>query len=113
MKSKLILPAVFLAAGLLTSGCATAIKATEYAPSEVGEVVRAEPATVLSQRYVKVKSWRNNRRGSARTNGINYIIKIDRTGETLSVTQSSDVSIATGAAAWVEFGDRIRLAPRT
>lgn len=103
----------FVSASLFLSGCTSTIKATEYRSSEVGEVLRAEAATVLSQRYVKIKGWQSGESRSARRNGINYIIKIDRTGETLSITQSSDVVIPTGAAAWVEFGDRIRLAPRT
>ena len=113
MKLKFIVAAALLVSAPVLSGCASGIKASEYAPRELGEVVRAEPATVISQRYVKIKNWRGSDRRSARRTGINYSIKIDRTGETLSVTQSDDVSIATGAAAWVEFGDRIRLAPRS
>jgi hypothetical protein len=113
MKPRTFVPVALVTAALLLSGCASAFKATEYPAGEVGEVMRAEPATVLSQRYVKIKNWRNNDRRSARRNGINYIIKIDRTGETLSVTQSADVIIPNGSAAWVEFGDRIRLVPRS
>ena len=112
MKSKIVIVAALMAAASLMSGCASTIKASEYAPYEFGAITRAEPATVLSQRYVRIKNWRGGDRRSARRTGINYIIKIDRTGETLSVTQTDDVSIATGGAAWVEFGDRIRLAPR-
>jgi hypothetical protein len=108
---KLALFATISGASLL-SGCASTIKATEYRRHEVGEVIRAEPAIVLSQRYVQIKGLRIGDSRSARRNGVNYIIKIDRTGETLSVTQSSDVVIPSGSPAWVEFGDRIRLAPR-
>jgi hypothetical protein len=112
MKLTLVFAAALCAAVPFLSGCASTLKASEYSRSELGEITRAESATVLSQRYVKLKNWRGGDRRSARRNGINYIIKIDRTGETLSVTQTDDVSIATGASAWVEFGDRIRLAPR-
>ena len=102
----------FISAASFLSACTSAIKATEYRANEVGEVIRAEPATVLSQRYVRIKGWSTGGARSSRRNGINYIIKIDRTGETLSVTQSSDVVIPAGSPAWVEFGDRIRIAPR-
>ena len=108
---KVALVAVISVTPLLVS-CTSTIKATEYRAYEVGEVIRAEPATVLSQRYVKIKGWRTSDARSSRRNGINYVIKLDRTGETLSVTQSSDVVIPAGAPAWVEFGNRIRLAPR-
>jgi outer membrane lipoprotein SlyB len=102
----------FISAASFLSACTSTIKATEYRASEVGEVIRAEPATVLSLRYVKIKGLSTGGARSSRRNGINYIIKIDRTGETLSVTQSSDVVIPAGSPAWVEFGDRIRIAPR-
>jgi hypothetical protein len=113
MKSKNVLVAAMLAALPLLSGCASGIKAAQYAPRELGDATRAESATVLSQRYVKIRNWNGTSNRSARANAINYIIKLDRTGETLSVTQTNDVAIATGAAAWVEFGDKIRLLPRS
>ncbi len=103
---------VTISSAILLSGCASTIKATEYRSNEVGEVVRAEPATVLSQRYVQIKGLGIRQSRLQRRNGVNYIIKIDRTGETLSITQSSDVVIPAGSPAWVEFGDRIRIAPR-
>jgi hypothetical protein len=112
MKSCMVLVAALSAAIPLLSGCASTPKASEYRKSEVGEIIRAEAATVLSQRFVTIANLRRGKSQSERRNGINYIIKVDRTGETLSITQSSDVSIATGGAAWVEFGDKIRLSPR-
>ena len=112
MKSKILMVAALLAATPFLIGCASSIRASTYAPHELGEIVRAEAATILSQRYVRLSNWRGSERRSGRRLGVNYIIKIDRTGEILSVTQTDDVSIATGASAWVEFGDRIRLAPR-
>ena len=105
--------AVILVTLPLMSACTTSMRASEYAPHELGEVVRVEPATVLSQRYVNLKNWRGKSRGAWRYLGVSYVIKIDRTGETLSITQTNDVAIANGASAWVEFGDRIRLVPRS
>jgi outer membrane murein-binding lipoprotein Lpp len=112
MKSRIVLIAALCAAASLLSGCVSAPKSSEYAKSEMGEIMRAEAATILSQRFVTITNFRGAKSKSARRNGVNYIIKIDRTGETLSITQSSDVTIATGGAAWVEFGDKIRLSPR-
>jgi hypothetical protein len=112
MKPRSLMLASLIVCAPFAAGCASSIKASEYAPYEFGAITRAEPATILSQRYVKMKNWNGSNRGSARRAGVNYIIKIDRTGETLSVTQSNDVSIATGAPAWVEFGDRVRVLPR-
>ncbi len=113
MKLKTVALVAVIVAGPFLAGCASVIKASEYKRSEVGEVLRAEPATVMSQRYVKIKGWRDGNNRSTRRNGINYVIKVDRTGETLSVTQSADVVMQAGAPVWVEFGDRIRLVPRS
>ncbi len=91
--------AIFLG---MSASCALPIEANKYKRHDVGSLTRVEPAQVLSQRYVKIA---NKRRG------FNYVVKLERTGETLSITQGDDVSIATGGKAWVEFGDRIRLIP--
>jgi hypothetical protein len=112
MKFKTVALLALVPIATFLTGCASVIKSSEYSRVEVGEGIRAEPATILSQRYVKIKGWRDGNSRSARRNGVNYVIKIDRTGETLSVTQSADVVIPNGAPAWVEFGDRIRLVPR-
>jgi hypothetical protein len=113
MKLKNIVAASFLAIVPFLGGCAKTVNSSEYSPRNIGELFRAEPATVLSQRYVKLKNWNNSKRGGTNTRAVNYLIKLDRTGETLSVTQRDDVFIASGAQAWVEFGERIRLAPRS
>ena len=113
MKLKTVVLVAIVAAVPFLAGCASVIKGSEYKRSEVGEVLRAELATVMSQRYVKIKGWRGGNNRSTRRNGINYVVKLDRTGETLSVTQSAEVMMQTGAPVWVEFGDRIRLIPRS
>lgn len=87
----------------LAAGCATPIDANKYKRGDVGSLTRVEAAQVLSQRFVRIA---NKRRG------LTYVVKLERTGETLSITQGDDVSIANGGQAWVEFGDRIRLIPR-
>jgi hypothetical protein len=113
MNLKTIMAIAILGSAPFLGGCAKTVMSSEYSPRDVGELFRAEPATVLSQRYVKLKNWNNSKRGGTNTRAVNYIIKLDRTGETLSVTQRDDVFIASGAQAWVEFGERIRLAPRS
>jgi hypothetical protein len=113
MNVKTIVAVSILAIVPILGGCAKTVRSSEYSPRDIGELFRAEPATVLSQRYVKLKNWNNSKRGGLDSRAVNYIIKLDRTGETLSVTQRDDVFIATGAQAWVEFGERIRLAPRS
>ncbi len=113
MYMKTVVAVRLLASVGVLGGCAKTLKTSEYSTRDVGEIIRTEPATVLSQRYVTLKGWGSSKRRGASRRGINYVIKLDRTGETLSVTQADDVYIAAGAQAWVEFGDRIRLAPRS
>ena len=113
MNLKTIMAVAILGIAPTLGGCAKTVMSSEYSPQDIGEMFRVEPATVLSQRYVKLKNWNSSKRGAKNVRVVNYVIKIDRTGETLSVTQRDDVFIATGAQAWVEFGERIRLAPRS
>jgi type IV secretory pathway TrbF-like protein len=93
----------FILALSFAPGCASNISANKYKRSDVGALTRVEPAQVLSQRLVHISKKRR---------GLNYVVKLDRTGETLSITQGDDVLIAKGSQAWVEFGDRIRLIPK-
>jgi hypothetical protein len=113
MNLKTIMAVAILGIASSLGGCAKTVMSSEYSRQDIGELFRAEPATVLSQRYVRLKNWKSSNRGAKNVRVINYVIKLDRTGETLSVTQRDDVFIATGAQAWVEFGERIRLAPRS
>ncbi|MEN9855655.1 MAG: hypothetical protein RL186_280 [Pseudomonadota bacterium] len=85
------------------AGCASPIEANKYRKSEVGALTRVEAAQVLSQRSVRI---------AKRHRGLNYVVKLEKTGETLSITQGDDVGIANGSQAWVEFGDRVRLLPK-
>lgn len=121
-KSGIILLA--LSGSILIGGCANSVKATDFKRYDVGTLTRADEAKVISQQHVIISSWwpfgiglngHNRNQGdrlSLHRNGITYIVKIERTGEVLSVTQADDVHIENGANAWVQFGDRIRIFPR-
>ena len=102
LKSAIAAISVTLVMGL-AAGCTTPIDANKYKRGDVGSLTRVEAAQVLSQRFVRIDGKRR---------GLSYVVKLDRTGETLSITQGDDVSIGNGGQAWVEFGDRIRLIPR-
>jgi hypothetical protein len=91
-----------VAAVIVVSGCSS-IAANDYKRREVGALARVEAAQVLTQRSVRIGRKRR---------GITYVVKIEKTGETLALTQPDDVSIANGGAAWVEFGNRLRVVPR-
>jgi hypothetical protein len=108
----------------LLSGCLNGVKASEYSRADVGDISQVEAGTVLSQRTVILKSWwpfgtgpgglnrRSGDRLSQTRRGVTYIVRVERTGETISVTQADDVTIANGSLAWIEFGGRTRLSPR-
>ena len=113
MNLKTIMAVAILGIVPSLAGCTKTVMSSEYSPQDIGELFRVEQATVLSQRYVKLTNWKSPKRGAKNVRVVNYVIKLDRTGETLSVTQRDDVFIATGSQAWVEFGERIRLAPRS
>lgn len=106
------------------AGCVNGVKSSEYARGEVGVMARVEQGTVISSRYVTLTSLvpfgsgpgrvdraRGDRLGTKRR-GLNLIVRVDRTGETLAVTQADDVFIGPGAGVWIEYGDRIRVSPR-
>lgn len=121
---KLFVSSVILAGCFGLSGCLNGIKATDYRRFEVGELTRAESGTLISQQSVVLSSWwpfglgpsgTKKARGEKVTRqrrGISYYVKLDRTGETLSITQADDVYIANGASVWVQFGERTRVFPK-
>ena len=43
--------------------------------------------------------------------GITYVVRLDRTGELLSVTQGDDFALGVGARVFVEYADRVRVIP--
>ena len=105
-------------------GCVNGVKPSEYSRHDIGQVVQVEACIVISQRPVVISSWlpfgagpRDKNRAprermSRQRRGISYVVKIEKTGEMLAITQAADVAIPNGAQAWVEFGDRVRLSPR-
>ncbi len=44
--------------------------------------------------------------------GIAYTIRLERTGEVISIAQAADIVIPVGAPVWVEYGPRARVVPR-
>lgn len=116
--------AAIVAAGLMAAGCLNGIKVSDYRRSDVGELTRVEAAVLVSQRWVTLSSWWPFGLGpggpvrsqgdvvSQQRRGIQYVVRLERTGETLAVTQADDVMIANGAQVWVELGDRVRVFPR-
>jgi hypothetical protein len=102
-KRVIICVSLTLMLGASVAGCRTSLAANDYKRREVGAPTRVEPATVISQRWVRIGG---NQRGTA------YVVKLEKTGETLALTQPDDVSIANGGTAWVEFGNRLRVVPR-
>jgi hypothetical protein len=100
--------------GLLGLGaCATPIGAHEISRGELGEISRVEEGVVLAARFVNIRGAKPilSTKRSRRALGINYVVRLDRTAETISVTQKSDVALGAGARVYVEFGDRVRVIP--
>lgn len=125
MRLNKILVVAAAACGLLSvTGCVNGIKATDFHRYEVGAMTRAEPAQVISQQNVELSSYwpyglglskpvrARGERYSQHRRGITYLVKLERTGETISVTQADDVFIPNGGQAWVQFGERIRIFPK-
>jgi outer membrane lipoprotein SlyB len=106
------------------AGCLNGVKASDYSRSTVGSLVQVEPAVIVSQRYVTLSSWWPFGLGpgapirsqgdlvAQQRRGISYVVRLDKTGETLAVVQADDIRMATGGQVWVEFGARLRVAPR-
>jgi hypothetical protein len=110
---KVVVGAFLMSAMIAISGCQTPVGANEFRRGEIGEISRVEEGVVLSVRYVNIRGMKPlfNARRSRAGLGITYVVRLDKTGETLSVTQGSDVALGAGARIYVEFGDRIRVIP--
>jgi hypothetical protein len=108
------------------TGCATRVGPNEFSSGEVGAISRIEEGTVLASRYVNITGLMpfglrpftgsaspspNSRKISNRRLGITYVVRLDRSGETMSVTQGDDYALGVGAKIYVEFSDRIRVIP--
>ncbi len=122
---KRIFAAIFLIIGASMFGaCANSVKATDFKRFEVGEFARAETGTLIAQQKVTLSSWipfglgpggGNRASGdkvSLQKRGVTYLVKLERTGETIAITQADDVFIANGAPVWIQFGDRLRVFPK-
>jgi hypothetical protein len=114
-----------VAATVGLGGCITGVKTGEYSRGNVGVEARVEPAVVLSTRYVtltsaipfglgptRIERGRGERISTTRR-GLNIVVRLERTGETYSVVQGDDVYVAPGAQVWLEYGDRVRVIPRS
>lgn len=104
---------------LFNSAC-TSTNTTSVKKYELGELTKAESAQLISKQYVKLSSWSplvKNKSGrvilrSGDNVGITYFVKIDRTGETLAISQKDDFQISNGNSVWVQFGDKVRVYPK-
>lgn len=122
---RISIAAILACSGFGVAGCANrSISATEFKKYEAGELTRAESGVLISQQAVvvvsalpfntgpgKAKKARGEK-SSRNKRAISYYVKLDRTGETVSITQSDDVYIANGASVWVQFGERTRVFPK-
>lgn len=113
--------------GLMGLGaCATRVGPNEFSSGEIGAVARVEEGTLVGARYVNITGVvpfgirpftgsatpsPNSRKISNRRMGITYVVKLDRTGELLSVTQGDDFALGPGARVFVEYADRVRVIP--
>lgn len=116
-----------LVASMLALGaCATRVGPNEFSSGEIGSVGRVEEGVLVSARYVNITGLvpfglrpfsgsatpsPNSRKVSNRRMGITYVVRLDRTGELLSVTQGDDFALGAGAKVFVEYGDRVRVIP--
>lgn len=102
-KKALLCTSLALMVSVSVGGCKSSIAANDYKRREVGSLARVEAAVIVSQRWVRI---------SRKQRGITYVVRIEKTGETLALTQPDDILLANGAQAWVEFGNRLRVVPR-
>lgn len=125
MKYRILVAALLAVGSFSLSGCANGVKATDFKRFEVGEFARAETGTLVTQQRVILSSWlpfglgpgggsraSGDNKVSMQKRGVTYLVKLDRTGETIAITQADDVYIANGAAVWIQFGDRVRVFPK-
>lgn len=111
---------------LLVSGCATRVGPNEFSSGEIGMVSRVEEGIIINARYVGITGIvpfglppftgsavpsPNSKKVSNRRLGITYVVRLDRTGELLSVTQGDDFALGVGARVFVEYADRVRVIP--
>lgn len=50
--------------------------------------------------------------GATNQAGVAYVVRIDATGETLTITQADAQPMPPGARVWIEYGPRTRVVPR-
>jgi outer membrane lipoprotein SlyB len=50
--------------------------------------------------------------GATRQAGYTYMVRLDRNGEVVSITQADQSPLPPGAQVWVEYGQRARVVPR-
>ena len=123
-----LMAGAFLASLTLLGGCATRVGPNEFSSGEIGSVARVEEGTLVGARYVNITGLvpfgirpftgsatpsPNSRKISNRRMGITYVVRLDRTGELLSVTQGDDFELGPGARVYVEYADRVRVIPGT
>jgi hypothetical protein len=95
-----------------------------FSKAEAGQLVRVEAGTVVSSTPVVLSSWvpfglgpsNSNRVGRERIGntrrGTTFVVRIDRNGEFVAVTQGDEIMMPAGTAVWVQYGDRVRLLPK-
>jgi hypothetical protein len=108
----------------LLAGCVNSVRPYEYSRAEAGQLVRVEAGTVVSATPVVLASWvpfglgpanvgrLGRERVSTARRGMAFVVRVDRNGELLSVTQGDDLGLPVGAPVWIQYGDRIRLLPK-
>lgn len=121
---RLLVASVGLAGAMFASGCASSVRPYVFSKAEAGQLVRVEAGTVLSATPVVLSSWVPFGLGPANTSrlgreristarrGTSFVVRIDRNGEMLSVTQGDEIGMPVGSAVWVQYGDRVRLLPK-
>ncbi len=50
--------------------------------------------------------------GATRQSGFTYLVRLERTGEIVTITQADQQPLPPGAQVWVEYGPRARVTPR-
>jgi outer membrane lipoprotein SlyB len=50
--------------------------------------------------------------GVTRQSGFTYMVRLERTGEVVTITQADQQPLPPGAQVWVEYGQRTRVTPR-
>jgi outer membrane lipoprotein SlyB len=112
-KSVICLLAFAVLAG---AGCASSVRPLEVQKNETGVISRVEAATIVSITNVTIKGERTTRglfqRRGNRARAVTLVVRVERNGETLSVSQGDDVGMSVNQQVWLQFGDRVRVIPR-